>query len=426
MTKIVTTDTINDPESSVIKDSSYRSDLNDGNGNGDRSETLLRKDTNSIGWSNNDQVIQEKMVQPKYTDEKYSKRSQTAAIPEGTSYTYELIQQYTGINDSTSLLYKHSTFADTMPHEGDKETSNFDVTTKTYSLRHSQWSGWLQDLDSIKMEYTDTTPTEEGDIKGKYELRIASAKDPVTGQTLSPQASVWVGPIATAGTGANVKYTPLTTDDIYEPIDAAKAAEAAAGGEWAEDENDEYITRWVTEKTTGLTLGEDGKTVVSEVPVSQSMASINMVNINDLKDYVKRHPAEEEALTRCIGAIWCRVLDDSLVLMARNGDVRLKYDLKAPLNLPKYLGNAGKTYKSIDGLQEGATPLQEYLYKTSQWNTFMSMVDYLSQDGEQAGRRLRGCARGLRLHRQLRVDGYQLGYPAERHEGRCCHRPFGS
>lgn len=132
----------------------------------------------------------------------------------------------------------------------------------------------------------------------------------------------------------------------------------------------------MTEKTTGLTLGEDGKTVVSEVPVSQSMASINMVNINDLKDYVKRHPAEEEALTRCIGAIWCRVLDDSLVLMARNGDVRLKYDLKAPLNLPKYLGNAGKTYKSIDGLQEGATPLQEYLYKTSQWNTFMSMVDY--------------------------------------------------
>ena len=44
-----------------------------------------------------------------------------------------------------------------MPHEGDKETSNFDVTTKTYSLRQSQWSGWLQDLDSIKMEYTDTT-----------------------------------------------------------------------------------------------------------------------------------------------------------------------------------------------------------------------------------------------------------------------------
>ena len=86
----------------------------------------------------------------------------------------------------------------------------------------------------------------------------------MTGQTLSPQASVWVGPIATAGTGANVKYTPLTTDDIYEPIDAAKAAEAAAGGEWAEDENDEYITRWVTEKTTGLTLGEDGKTVVTD------------------------------------------------------------------------------------------------------------------------------------------------------------------
>ena len=81
VTKIVTKATINDPESSVIKDSSYRSDLNDGNGNGDRSETLLRKDTNSIGWSNNDQVIQEKMVQPKYTDEKYSKRSQTAASP---------------------------------------------------------------------------------------------------------------------------------------------------------------------------------------------------------------------------------------------------------------------------------------------------------------------------------------------------------
>ncbi|WP_423775626.1 hypothetical protein [Adlercreutzia equolifaciens] len=54
VTKIVTKATINDPESSVIKDSSYRSDLNDGNGNGDRSETLLRKDTNSIGWSNND------------------------------------------------------------------------------------------------------------------------------------------------------------------------------------------------------------------------------------------------------------------------------------------------------------------------------------------------------------------------------------
>ncbi|MEE0706285.1 MAG: PASTA domain-containing protein, partial [Adlercreutzia sp.] len=42
----------------------------------------------------------------------------------------------------------------------------------------------------------------------------------------------------------------------------------------------------------------------------------------------------------------------------------------------KYLGSAGSTFRSTDGLPEDATPLQQELYRTSQWNTFFSMVNY--------------------------------------------------
>ena len=88
--------------------------------------------------------------------------------------------------------------------------------------------------------------------------------------------------------------------------------------------------------------------------------------------------------------VWSRVLDDDLVLMARNGNVRLRFDLSAPLNLPKYLGSADNTFKSIDMVpndfdEQGNvvgpyTALQKRLYETSQWNTFMAMVDY--REGE--------------------------------------------
>ena len=345
----------------------------------------MRKDVDSIGWTNNDQVVQEKMVQPTYTDEKFSKRTQTAAVPEGGTYIYELIQQYTGNNSSTAMLYKHSTFIDTLPHVGDKEASTYDNNAKKYNLRQSQWSGWLKNLDSIKMEYTDTTYDETvGDIKGKYELALEDGYDKVTGQEIHAQGQVWVGPIATEGSGANVRYRPLTTDDIVEPIDIASANLDAT--EMEADKIDEYITKWTVAHVTG-----NG----GETAVAAAMAEVNLVDLNDLKAYVKAHPDEAEALTRCIGTIWCRVLDDDLYLMTNNGDVRLKYELTAPLNLPKYLGGAGKTYKSIDGLKEDATELQKRLWETSQWNTFMSMADYRSSESGLTYRKIENKPAGV-------------------------------
>ena len=389
--QLVTKGAIYDRESTITKDSSYRSDINDGNGNGDRTETLLRKDGAALSWSNNDNVVQEKMVQPKYTDEKFSHRNQTAAVPEGTSFTYEAMQQYTGISENTAALYQHSVIADTLPREQDKYASTVDIegSSVSFKLRQSQWMGWLQNLDSIRMEYTDTTPTDDGDIKGKYQLRIADEVDKVTGETLHAQAEVWVGPIRSEGSleAGTLRLTPLTTDSVVEPIDVA-LADSESSTWTSTDQYDSFITRWMAQKTTGITYGPDGRTEIEKLPTSQTMASVNMVELNTLKAYLAdpRHAAEADSLTRCIGAVWCRVLDDDLVLMARNGDVRLKYDLKAPLNLPKFLGSADKTFKSIDlteadfdgngNLLPVYTPLQRYLYETSQWNTFMSMVDY--------------------------------------------------
>ena len=332
--QLVTKGDIFDHDSTITKDSSYRSDLNDGNGNGDRSETLLRKDGPSLSWSNNDNVVQEKMVQPKYTDETFSKRTQTAPVPEGTSYTYEAMQQYTGISAITAALYQHSVIVDTMPRENDKYTSALamDGASTSFKLRQSQWMGWLQNLDSITMEYTDTTPDADDNIKGKYTLRIADEVDKVTGEIRHAQATVWVGPIKSEGSLAagNLKLTPLTTDSVVEPIDVA-LADGESSTWTSADQFDSFITRWTAQKTTGITYGADGRTEVEKLDPSVSMATVNMVELNDLKAYVAAHPAEAEALTRCIASIWCRVLDDDLVLMARNGDVRLKYDLKAPL-----------------------------------------------------------------------------------------------
>jgi len=91
-------------------------------------------------------------------------------------------------------------------------TSTCDSRAKAYNLRQSQWSGWLEDLDSIKVEYTDTrsveslteaekdelglTNAQDGDIVGKYDLRIVGETDKVTGQHLDAQAQVWVGPFS--------------------------------------------------------------------------------------------------------------------------------------------------------------------------------------------------------------------------------------
>ena len=46
----------------------------------------------------------------------------------------------------------------------------------------------------------------------------------------------------------------------------------------------------------------------------------------------------------------------------------------------------------------------------------------LSQPGGSSRRRVRGRPRRLRLHRQLRVDGHQLGHADQRHRGRADHR----
>ena len=191
-----TSEMLNSSDSTVNKDSSYRSDLSDGNGNGDSSETLLRIDAPSVGWKENDDVKQDKQVVPHYTDEMFKYRSGTAAVTEGSSYRWWLIDQYAGTSDVSALMYKHATFVDRLPEKDDYEASTYDSSGDVYNLRQSQWSGWLKDLDAIKAYYTDTTVNDATQNQvGMYEIRTKDEVDPITGVMNPKQVDVWLGPL---------------------------------------------------------------------------------------------------------------------------------------------------------------------------------------------------------------------------------------
>ena len=316
-------------------------------------------------------------VVPHYTDEMFKYRSGTAAVTEGSSYRWWLIDQYAGSSAASALMYKHATFVDRLPEKDDYEASTYDSSGDVYNLRQSQWSGWLKDLDAIKAYYTDTTVDDATQNQvGMYEIRTKDEVDPITGVMNPKQVDVWLGPLKVERNtdGSISKLSPASPADKVLPVDEARAYAKANGYDWGEDEYGEFVTRWVTAYSTTDQMDEKlvdwihtSSNIEANAGVNASsfakwsatarMASINMVNLNDLKDYVKAHPTEADELTRSIGMLWTRVVDQKLHLMENSGDVRIAFEMHAPLNLPKFLGSAGSTYKSIDGINmEEDTP----------------------------------------------------------------------
>ena len=70
-----------------------------------------------------------------------------------------------------------------------------------------------------------------------------------------------------------------------------------------------------------------------------------LVKLADLKEYVEEYPEEKEELTRGLVAIWAQPKIDTFI--PRKGYLRLVYDLKAPLNLPKFLGTIERATRPL-------------------------------------------------------------------------------
>ena len=190
----------------------------------------------------------------------------------------------------------------------------------------------MQDLDSIEMILVD--PRDEDNPEGRV-LAIDGS-----------EASVWVGPIATRGS----QLVPLSEAGMTMPY--------AMGGDPFEQRN---IINWMAEKSA----------------TDADMTTINMVNVNTLKDYIEAHPTEADKLLKSIRFVWGKLTDDNINLPPQ-GYVTLQYRLHTPLNLPKYTGNlTGDPIfdMNLDISQPDLNPdLAERLAEVTQWNTYAQRV----------------------------------------------------
>ncbi len=253
-----------------------------------------------------------------------------AAAPEGSSYTYEISALNVGADAEKAKGYIRTAFMDILPYEGDTKVKQ--LMDGEPVGRKSQWNGWLDDLDSVKLVMMD--PLDEDNPNGRVMVTEGAERD--------LEAKLWVGPIATRGG----KLVPLPESGITPPY--------AQSGETQEDQ---YIIEWMD------AISQD----------DAGMASINMVNLNTLKQYVEDHPDEAEKLKKAIRFVWMRVVNDNSNLPCQ-GYIRLSYDLRTPLNLPKYngtlTGDRDFDMNEVDGQPDANPGLAARLAEVTQWNTY--------------------------------------------------------
>ena len=266
-------------------------------------------------------------------------------VPEGTNYSYRSQAENLGASEAIAKNYVRTVLLDVLPYEDDPKllsgtyvpaTEEGQTGHMVAQSRNSQWKGWVEDLDSIKAWV------------------VAPATDPnPEGRELRPdEAEIWVGPYATetVGDGAGATRTKLKA-----------LAEDALPKLWAMINAAEKAT-WLNEhRQNPAALRADG-----------------FVPLEELKRYVAAHPEEALTLKHALRSIWVEAKKDDVILPIR-GQIRLTYDLHAPLNLPKYLGSTkGDAVfdMNLDPDNQEANPdLAERLASVVQWNSFIQRIN---------------------------------------------------
>ena len=315
---------------------SFVLDTRDANLDGSTSHVVLAKNLTGLSFASvensRDSKTATTQVDTLFTKDVHG----AAAAPEGTDYTYSVRVTNLSSNENTAHNYIRQVVYDVLPYEGDTEIKNLDNSTGERVPRLSQWNGWLTDLGEDAAAgagaQTGTSPAIRVYLNAPGDNGSEALIDP-------KDYELWVGPFTKDGAGIE----PAGVDELPN-ISLL-------------DDND--LPQWV----------QDHRANKGDV-----MHADHFVTLKELQEHVLAHPEREEELRKNVRAIWCQVTNDDLHLPAQ-GSLELRYDLHAPLNLPKFLGD---TTKKAPSAADKESPLYQRLAEAAQWNSFF---EYFSQDG---------------------------------------------
>ena len=303
-------------------------DSRDVNLDGITDQKMVRAELAAVGFASNDTLDQSKYSTTQVNTLYTKAANGPAAAPEGTDYTYLSSTHNVGTDPGKAEKYVRATLFDVLPHQDD--TQVFNSPGGEPVERDSQWNGWIDDLDSIKLLLFD--PSDSSQPEGRV---LDEAKG---------EAKIWVGPIKTEGD----KLVPQTETSLPKLYAMGSTSEKLA---------------WLNARYHDS---------------SDLMRADGFVELDELKAYIEAHPDEAEKLKKSIRAVWAQVDDDKLFIPSQ-GYVRLAYDLHTPLNLPKYLGNlTGDPVfdMNLDDDNPDLNPdLAARLAETVQWNSFLQRVN---------------------------------------------------
>ncbi|MCR2036205.1 hypothetical protein NSA09_11880, partial [Adlercreutzia mucosicola] len=324
---------------------SFVLDTRDANLDGNTNQMMLSLQLEAAGFISNSTQSQSKYSSSQLGTLYTQAINGPVGVPEGTNYTYRSQAENLGASEAIAKNYVRTVLLDVLPYNNDPKLlsgtyvpSEVDGEPGTMAKqdRGSTWNGWIEDLDSIKAWII--SPTTDSNPDGR-ELR-------------PDEAEIWVGPYRTdqipddAG-GTRTKLTVLTEDSLPELWAMLSPTEKAA---------------WLNEHRLNPT----------------ALRAEGFVPLEELKRYVEAHPDEALSLKHALRSIWVEVKKDDVILPVR-GQIRLTYDMHAPLNLPKYLGSTkGDAVfdMNLDPDDKDLNPdLAERLAAVTQWNSFIQRIN---------------------------------------------------
>ncbi len=294
------------PDTGAVNAAAYEYDSQDVNENGLRNDTCITKETSALTFTTIDALGQTKLVD---TDLETNVSSKPAAVTEGGSYTFKASS--VNLTNASGYEFTKNIIFDVLPHVGDTYVyqTTYQDGESVESPRESTWNGWL-DIDSLVVK--------EGGSGTLVD---------------SENYTIWVGPIVKAKDGScSLQYD---TDGMPVLPDAMYVNDPNKIQKLATDD---------TEKAQYFVKLDELKTAMNAMSA-----------------------AEQENLIKGIRAIWLQMKDEYRI--GSYGRLELSYEMRAPLNVPKYVGTV-----AVDDTSTVAPEVQikEAVKDYTGWNTFLT------------------------------------------------------
>ncbi len=315
----------------------YGVDYDDANINNVSIEMLLSQRLNFMGFAERSALGQSKYVVSDYDMVTREYADGAAPVVEGGSYSYAARAK--GRSSSAGAVYPDNgvVLFDILPDEGDSEVYNYagEQGAVTRRPRESEWNGWIDDLGSIRVVYNNRQDHHPDDSSLEWVEVTRDLKEE------KDEVDIWVGPFRKSDDGS----IEAVEDPYYKELPLLYRSN-----------DDDGRAQWIAERYEN----------------TDTLRASGFVRLSELKSYVEELEASDpdaaESLVHAVRAIWANV--DENTRLPNFGYLELAYDMKAPLNLPKYLGE----FDASAGSAAGNAALADRLAATSQWNTFAQRV----------------------------------------------------